>query len=387
MSGRHAFQLCIATGQNLANLIPALQCAAEEVWILETPAMRASASHLADALRARGIRVQRRGFDDDDIGGTRASCEAIATELDGRPVTINITGGTKLMTLALTETLAGYLATDVGTARPELVYTDTLHGRLDWLGATVRSERLQDVLRINDVLLAQGYRRQAGSGGSEAAYWQQRATGRATLTRRLGDSARELGGFFGLLAKLASDALQGGEDAWRPHQKLQYCPGGKYAQVLRAAVEKGLVVWDADVALSFVDRDSAEYFSGGWVEEYAGLKVSGARPTEWAPRLEIEHVESRTSNELDAMVVHRNRVLVIECKAARAAGVGRVADWIYKVSQLARSVGGGMARPLLLSAREVDAAHRQRAAEYGVDVLACEELCQLPGYLRSWMAG
>lgn len=40
----------IATGQNLANLIPALQLNASKVVILETPEMRDSASNLKRAL-------------------------------------------------------------------------------------------------------------------------------------------------------------------------------------------------------------------------------------------------------------------------------------------------------------------------------------------------
>ena len=38
--------LCIATGQNLANLIPALQIKPAEVWILATPFMRTQAQSL-----------------------------------------------------------------------------------------------------------------------------------------------------------------------------------------------------------------------------------------------------------------------------------------------------------------------------------------------------
>ena len=126
--------LCIATGQNLANLIPALQCKAREVWILQTPEMRARAGFLADALKARDIAVQRIDFADDDVTTLHAQAAGIAERLDGRAVTINLTGGTKLMTLALTDTLAEHLATGDAAAQPHMVYTDTKHHRLDWLG-------------------------------------------------------------------------------------------------------------------------------------------------------------------------------------------------------------------------------------------------------------
>ena len=46
MTAKPIVHICIATGQNLANLIPALQLNASKVVILETPDMRDSAANL-----------------------------------------------------------------------------------------------------------------------------------------------------------------------------------------------------------------------------------------------------------------------------------------------------------------------------------------------------
>jgi len=380
-----ALHLCIATGQNLANLIPALQCGAREVWVLQTPDMRARAGFLCDALKARGITVQRIDFADDDVTTLHAQAAGIAERLDGRAVTINLTGGTKLMTLALTDTLAADLSTNDAAKQPHLVYTDTRHHRLDWLRPNPRADVMADVLRINDILLAQGYRRQPASGGAEAAEWQRAAEERKSLTRKLGGEAEKLARFFGPLNALAHRALNEPRGPWQPEQELDFTPGAANAELLRAAQAAGLLRWDEQTQVVFRDRGAAQYLGGGWVEEFAGLKISGMRPADWAPRLRIESTDGRTPNELDAAVVHGNRLLLVECKAA-AARDNDVADWIYKASQLARNVGGQMARPLLLSARAIHEPHRQRAKEYGVDVLAAAELATLPDYLRRWMA-
>ena len=379
--------LCIATGQNLANLIPALQCGAEEVWVLQTPTMRASAGHLADALKARGIAVRRIDFADDAVTTLHAQAAAIAEELDGRAVAINLSGGTKLMTLALVQTLAGHLGTGSQADAPHLVYTDTVHRRLDWLAPVPRSEAMEPVLKIDDILRAQGYRRQAGSGGAEAAEWMRQADERKALTRFMGRESRGLGRFFGTLNFLAHRALNEPDGAWRPEQSFDFAPAHKYAELLRLARKLGLLTWDDDSQIVFHDRDAAQYLGGGWVEEYAGLKIAGAKGDgDWAPRMLVEHADSGAPNELDAVLVHGNRMLVVECKAQRTSD-NKVADWIYKASQLARSVGGQLAQPLLLSARTLADEHRQRAREYRVDVLDGAELSQLPDYLRRWMAG
>lgn len=374
--------LMIATGQNLANLIPALQCGATRAWVLQTPAMRASACHLAAALKARGIDVQRIDFDDGDVGTLHAQAEAIAQRLDGEPVTINFTGGTKPMTLALTQTLAPHLATGGDTVQPQLVYCDTMHQRLEWLAPRPRSEPMTEVLRIDDVLLAQGYRRQSGSGGAEAAERQRAAGERAPMTRWIADRIVALARFFGVMNGLAARALGTG---FAPMQQLQFAPGGVGAEWLRECALHGLAHWDGEVEVVFGSADAARYLGGGWVEDFAALKISGARAHDHAVSLRIEHADSGTANEIDACVVHRNRVLVVECKAARPDGSD--AEWIYKLAQLARAVGGALAKPLLLSARTLPEAHRQRAREYGVDWLDGAELARLPAWLRGWMAG
>jgi hypothetical protein len=239
VAARPDLHLCIATGQNLANLIPTIQLAAREVWILQTPAMRASASHLYDALKARGIEVKRIDFADDDVARLHTQCERLAEALDGRPVVVNITGGTKQMTLALTDTLAPHLDTGGAPTALHFVYTDTARQRLDWLRPVATSEPMQDVLRLDDILLAQGYRQQEGSGGAEWARWQRAAEGRVRLTRFLGDNAAKLSRFFGTLNWLAQSALNEPTGPWRAAQSLDFSPGAQAAAALRLARSRG----------------------------------------------------------------------------------------------------------------------------------------------------
>ena len=378
--------LCIATGQNLANLIPALQCGAGEVWILQTATMRSGATHLATALKARGIAVERIDFDDASVVALHAQVAALAERLDGRPVTINLTGGTKLMTLALAQTLAPHLETGAAENRPHLVYTDTVRRRLDWLAPVPRSEPMRGMLTINDILLAQGYRRQGGSGGAEAAHWQRAAMQREAPTRFIGDEAAALARFIGAANLLAQRALNEPVGPWEPEQRFDFTPAGKAAQALRLACEAGVLSWPGEARIIWRDAEAARYLGGGWVEEFAALKIAGFRHCEWAPRLLIKHADSGATNELDAVVVHDNRMLVVECKAARG-GEGKAADWIYKASQLAHAVGGQLARPLLLSARTLGEEHLRRAVEYEVDVLAGPELARFTDYLRRWVGG
>lgn len=377
---RPSRHLCIATGQNLANLIPSLQLAATEVIILETPAMREAAGNLKRALEARNIQVRRSPFDDTSPENIQKSAQDIAMKLGEEPLVFNATGGHKLMTLALAENLEA-LADHL-----HLVYAETRHDRLDWLKPEPAIEPMQDVLGIDDILRAQGFRRTAD--GNQDGFWQAGADARSSLTRRLGDEAARYGRFFGTLNRLADYALNEEGNAFRGEQELDYAPGGANADLLEEACRADLIHWNKDTIIAFKNREAAAYFRGGWLEEYVWFKLRGIRPHDWAINLKTESIAKTVANEFDAVVAHRNRLLVIECKTSGfGRNEARDVGYIYKLAQLADQVGGAMSQKLLLSARPVHDDIRQRAKEYRVDILAADEVRQFVDYMKSWMNG
>lgn len=376
---RPPLHVCIATGQNLANLIPAVQLQAREVVILETPEMRVSAENIKAALKARGIAVRRMPFDDATPDSIVTSAQRIGLELGEAPLVLNATGGHKLMTLALTAEMEALVGDNL-----HLLYCETRSDRLDWLKPSPSTQPMADVLKLEDILLAQGYR--IRSRGDLDVRWATDAQGRETLTRKLGDGADKLAGFIGLLNGLANEALNEPEGPFRPRQEMSFSPGGREAGILRDAQRLGLLHWDEEIQIVFSSPEAAQYFRGGWLEEYVWLKLRGLRPTDLAINLEVETARDKTPNELDAVVAHRNRLLVIECKTRRfGKDAARDADYIYKLAQLTRQMGGLMGRGLLLSARRVSDEVRKRAKENQVDLLAAEEIKGLVEYLKRWM--
>lgn len=377
---RPARHLCIATGQNLANLIPALQLNAKEVLILETPAMRDAAANLKRALEARQIACKRLPFDDATPEAIQASAERIALDLGTEPLVFNATGGHKLMTLALADNLSA-LADDL-----HLVYAETRHDRLDWLRPVPAVEPMTNTLGIDDILRAQGYRRV--SDGKQDAHWQADADARASLTRRMGDSAELYDRFFGTLNNLADKALDEDKNTFNPRQEFQYTPGGRNAELLQEAQRLGLIQWDEETSITFTSRETAAYFRGGWLEEYVWFKLRGLRPHDWTVNLKTASYANGVENDLDAVVAHRNRLLVIECKTTKfGSNNEKDANYIYKLAQLGDQIGGLMCKKLLLSARPIKEDTLQRANEYKVDILAANQVRGLVDYIKAWMQG
>lgn len=194
----------------------------------------------------------------------------------------------------------------------------------------------------------------------------------------MGEHAQQLGRFIGTMAFKAQAA--GGGDK---QQSFDYPPGGPAAKLLSLAAKNGLLQWSAEQSeLRFLDADSTQFFAGGWTEEFVFLKLTGLlKADHYAINARIQQAHSKTQNEIDVIAVKNNRVLIIECKAKKQTDAQAA---IYKLGQVVRQVGGLMARGLYVSARQVDVHDRQRATEYGIDVLAGDELPEINPYIRRW---
>jgi putative CRISPR-associated protein (TIGR02620 family) len=376
MTPPDCIHVCIATGQNAANLIPLEQLGATEVWILQTPAMRSGAAHLQTALKRDGRAIKRLDFDDSTPAAIERSAQAVAEQLDGRHVVLHATGGTKLMVLALRD---GLRLVETGSGQLDILYAETHKQQIDWLGPQPRTDAMADVLDLRAMLLVQGYRIDGDNRHAEA---QQRAQPRADITRDLGDNAARHARYLSALATLASRASEGQAERDLT-QHLQFPPGGSFADLLRKAQAKGLLRWDGEDTITFTDHDNARYFAGAWLEEFVLLKLVGGlgRPGRFSSNLRIVSADNGVENEIDAMLVHRNRALLIECKTGRQT---KAQDAIYKLAQLRTRLGGSVASGLYLSAQKVPEEVLQRAAEYQIDVLAEANVARLVPWLRDW---
>lgn len=375
-----ATHICIASGQNLPNLIPALQYHAQRVFIIQTREMVEKAGNLSAALKPHGIQVERISFDDSTPENIIRSAQQIAMTLGENPVVFNATGGHKLMTLALTTEMQALAGNNM-----HLIYCETRHDRIDQLLPSAIIDPMPDLLKLDDYLITQGYRIKYRN--DHDVKWMSDADQRASLTRKMGDEADKLARFFGALNRLADKALANGTDGpFRPVQEFEFTPGGRNAELVRDAEKLRLLKWNNESEVVFSNAEAAQYFRGGWVEEYVWLKLRMIKPTDHAINLEIENVIKHTSNELDAVLVHRNRMLIVECKSKRfGQNQGKDTDHVYKLAQLKQQLAGTMGRALFLSARPVNQDIKDRAAEYNIDVLAGEEIKQVVAYFKQWM--
>lgn len=375
--------LSIATGQNLANLIPALQIQPDEVWILATGKMKADADRLKRLLKQNQRPSRVIDFDDSDLITLERESEKFAEELDGNCVIFNATGGTKQMVLILAESLRSWLETNEQSDAFKILYADTAHQRIDWLYPEKRSEPMKDLLSLEDIVGIQGFQLRNISSRQEA--WIEQVDARSALTRALADKVEPLSGFLGALNGLVQQAMSG-KDGFNPRQEFDYRPGRGPAEILKKAADCGLLTWDGNLAIRFADEDAARYLGGIWLEEFAFLKLRGCKAKDFVTNPILLAADGQTKNEMDALVVHRNRLLAIECKTARfGRDGGKDADIMYKLDSLSQRAGGLMHERWLLSARPLDEASLARAKNMKIHVIAGREIRDFHKQVMAWM--
>jgi hypothetical protein len=91
-------------------------------------------------------------------------------------------------------------------------------------------------------------------------------------------------------------------------------------------------------------------------------------------------------NEIDCMLAHNNRLLMIECKTvAFKSDDSKNTGILYKLESLGHRAGGLFGEKWLVSARPLDSDTLKRAKEYKIHVISGGGIKQLGENMRLWM--
>ncbi|WKN24009.1 Card1-like endonuclease domain-containing protein [Azotobacter vinelandii] len=385
--------LCIVTGQPLANLIPLLQEKPERIALLVSATMRGEAERFVRTLQRAGWNADAIERIDDlpDTGYDDLRLFALDVEerLHARhPLArlhYNTTGGNKLMALAFFEAFAGQ--------GHRVYYTDTAHQRIERLHPPAPPEPMHSVLDLELALKAEGKTLRQRLDGDDN--WRERARQRKPLSRLLGEQSEALDDLIGLFNRQLGGAANRGNTVL----ELVHSPRGQWRAALELAETLELLNRESSDGRHFrlVDEEARRYLTGGWLEEFVWHAAYDQAAEDVAIGLQFtDDSASRADlrNEVDVVILHHNRLLLIECKSGRLGNDDqRDADIIYKLDSLATQAGGAFGERLLVSAqplrhetrkgRKVDT--RARAGSHAIRTCEATQLRELRQWLRAWL--
>lgn len=363
-----------------ARLVP------DRLVLLCTAAVRRQARRVAEVASRRGVACDildvTDPFDDRESRGLVQRTAALAIS-EGAEVVVNLTGGTKPMSL-------GAYQGAVSAGVQACCYVEHEGFGLRWIGSDRPPAALDTILSLEEVLQAHGF--------------IIKGEGRAQ-SQQLTDLARSMLSDMPFEAvSLLNQLAQKVQDGDRNRRKLPPVGldqlGGPAASAdsameelmrwLDRAAALGLVEIEAG-AVRFRGRDEHDFLRGGWLEvaTEACLQRLGPRLGASDIRRSLDlQTEDGLPNELDVAFLWRRRLCVIECKTARLGGRGNLvkpADIAYKLA--AADYGGRETRRALVSLDDVQPAHRRRFDAKDIHVIDGAAARRLDDAFAAWLEG
>ena len=372
-----SIQICLVSDQAAANLLPALDpdLRPAEVVLLVTGKMLDRGTALQKVLQEAGVSSRAVPLSDEhDLERLKNEILSLIDQLDeSEEISLNLTGGTKLMALA-----AQSIGEQAGWG---MFYVDADTDELVWLSEPARRQPLKQQLRLRHYLAGYGFT--SGSKAASLPVMDDVQPLLMTLVRQLGSMTKPIGQ-LNWLAQQAED---------KRRTQIQMIGGQlddpAFEALLRNFDEAGLLRVENNT-LIFKDDRARDFVKGGWLEHHV-FRTVASLADELAIRdkaANLEVVDDRgVKNELDIAFLAGNRLHVIECKTARMdrGRDSKANDTLFKLSEIGRRVGGSASRAMLVSYRPLGKSELQLARALRVETVSAAGVIELSSRIRSWV--
>jgi len=378
--------ICLVSAQILANIIPILMDKPSTVILISTKTMQQNGTVQRFEKILDDHDIEHESYDDmpstnmsDIYEYAQETSIKIQDQYPEHDLILNTTGGTKLMSQGFIEVMEEDVT---------LIYTDTQHNRLEYLGKknTKTPIDLQNVLDIKTYLKAYGANFKQAL--SEQETWITDINKRKAVTKYLGNNAEKLSGLISNLNYLANEkALAEDGLLVKPTQYLNTTPKGEWSEALKELNKAGILKWKKGTEITFIDEEKTRYLSGIWLEEYVYHLAKDENPDDLHSGVKISWENStKTHNELDLVMVHNNRMLIMECKTVKfGKNKQKDIDILYKIDSLGDSLKGLFGQLWLVNAQIAHTDMRDRAKDRRITIIDPSDLKQLRKKIRDWM--
>lgn len=394
-------QLCILSGQSLPNLLPLCLQRPEQIILAVSPDMQGRLQPMMATLLQTGLVARAEDalslpdMPDHDYNSmlewSRHHISLLRKIFPEHHITFNATGGTKLMSQALTSACLDY------PEHTSILYCDTSHDCIEWLAPQVERTPLPvDLLDSATILKANGIERESSLSDDEQ--WCAAVQQHRELTLSLGSLAgNQLSGFFPALNHALHDLKP--EDLPQAIAFRQKASHPAWRQALRNLEKNHLLNLTAALSPSAPPQfevsceHALRYLRGGWLEEYLWLclRDAGLNDVHCSQKIcaKLGAAEHSKLNELDIVVGHRNRMLVIECKTADLLQSNVYNQILDKLESLGKRTGGLLTQCWLVATRwprseEDQVRLRLLAASRNITLVEPRHLADLPERLQQW---
>lgn len=376
MNETHNVHVLLVSAQAAPNLLAALDpdLKPTEAVLMVSSKMETQAIALAAVLNEAGVKATSIPLEDEhDFASLENALLDVAGAREGQTITLNVTGGTKLMALA-----AQSVAMAAGWS---VFYVDADTDEVIWLGKTSHRQKLSQQLRLRHYLRGYGFSLEDGITRPQASLLHSELL--QTLITQVGSLEQPLGQLNWLVQQAENKKQLSIE------LSSQQMDSRSLEALLRIFGDAGVLNL-AGNNLTFIDENERTFAGGGWLEHHVYQRVS-AISSELGIRDKAANLvvvdDSDVKNELDVAFMAKNRLFVIECKTARMDNpeAPKANDTLFKLSEICRRVGGLGTRGMLVSYRPLRYAEKKLARALNVELVCSSELARLDEKLKVWV--
>lgn len=366
--------LCLVSTQQVANLTPIfdLEQPPQQVLLLTSERLKQHAAWLQQVLQQQKIQVEIVALDDPyDCDQVKQRVESLLERQDLGNIILNVTAGTKIMSLAAYEVF-----------RQRKLPVFYVHPRKDLLIPLLPSgppRELPDQLRLEEFFQVHGYQVTSLRRKTVARSRQQ-------LGERLVEQVSLFSQALGPLNYLAGTAENRSTLKSDRIPKRAWDANG-FKPLVDLLVVEGLLRVDNDHFI-FSSEEDRFFVNGGWLEEYLFSRIDRIRNRfkiqDSAMSVQVKSA-SGTKNEIDVAILHNNQLFLIECKTRRFRGnQGAGSKALYRMDSL-KIMGGITAQAMLASYRRLTSSHHRRAADLKIYLVVGDELLTIEQRLEEWL--
>lgn len=364
--------ICFISDQNVAELLgaklPELGCAKIHAVVSAKMQRENKGEIFKKTCLKNGIPCSLYSLNQIQIRQIEALLDSIWFEKSEETWAINITGGTKIMSLAAYTWAArnhiDALYIDTANQTAQLYHDNQWHER-----------ELPDLLKIDALLGLYGYEIEKRTKSSTAQSAREAARSLIEIIAK-GRGLKAIHALNALALKAAADPCLAA--IYQPEDELNTALGiCKSANCLDYA----------NFQVIFKDDDARRWCMGLWLEEFvqgvlARLEAE-SRISSWASSANVS--TDGTRNELDAVFTANNRLYVIECKTSRlASDAPATASILYKADSINGRVGGIYTQSMLCSLDALKPEERRRAKSMGIKTVIGANLKNLRKIIIEW---
>lgn len=355
--------ICLVSDQPVPNMIPVFMnhFRPNKVFLIKTKDRSLQSERLKEIFSKYKIEVAEELTDPMDYKTTGNIVEKIKSSNNDDELILNITGGTKMMSIGAFEAFVRSCERN-----HKVIYIDTFHRVVKEIFPESRDIDFDNSITIEDYLISYGYKIKSSSDPNLFDY---------RLQNDLNNCIVELVEFSGYLGRLINESVKSSLYVRVPADIMR---SQSFTKVLRL-FERYSFIDVRDNNINFLKTENFGFITGGWLEFFVYNKIRSILSDGSNVKLNAVLSSDEVENEIDVIFTYMNQLYLVECKS------GKWDRNIYKMDSLIRNTGGSFGKGMLVVLDNITPNMKSRIRNSNIVFVDKNNIKNISKLIKDWI--